>query len=210
MTSHSRICGAIKIVLPHHSCSSSSSVNSSNASSWRRQSTESNIKGQRAIWQSAPLLRGEESHLVRLDGGFPPRLSSSLLWNLKYLCTFHFHCSVPKENFLKAHYCWQFCSFGFSLQRITQMASFFSPAHKWITNQAFIFYPVILQLFFFLKIYCQEHAPEITLINIGNTVVLCGRMISMHTLWSPPTDMQVNWRTVNTKLPVGVNVLALW
>lgn len=36
MTNHSRICGAIKILLPHHSSSSSSSANSSNAASWCR------------------------------------------------------------------------------------------------------------------------------------------------------------------------------
>lgn len=74
---------------------------------------ECNIKGQHAIWQSAPLLRStERSH--ETQRGFPSktRLLGFFFFFfgeiLNYLCTFQ-----PKKNFLKARDCWQHCVFSF-------------------------------------------------------------------------------------------------
>lgn len=68
----------------------------------------------------------------------------------------------------------------------------YSELHKW-SKQSFCFDAMFLKF--------QKHPPQkMKSIIKGSTAVLCGlSMISLCVLSCPPTDMQVNWWTGNSK-----------
>lgn len=68
----------VQILAPHRSCARLHQLTAA-ARLPDADEAHRNIKGHWAIWQSAPLLPGEERHLMRPGWGFPPRHTSSVL-----------------------------------------------------------------------------------------------------------------------------------